>query len=119
MTDETQQQPRGPGRPKGTGVGSYPLNRKRTLFVRAIADGADPEQAVVIAGYKTASPRRMATRLMSMALVRAAIREANAAKTALLQQLDAAREIAIEARDASALVEVLRVKCVVLGLMDR
>ena len=115
-TSETQQQ-RGRGRPPGTGIGSYPLNRKRTLFVRAVADVETAEQAVVKAGYKTTSPRRMAMRLLSMALVRAAIKEAGAEKTALLQQLDAAKQLAIETNDASALVEALRLRCTVLGLL--
>jgi hypothetical protein len=59
----------------------------------------------------------MALRLLQLSAIRAAVKEAGAQKAALVQQLDAAREIAIASRDASALVEILRTKAIVLGLL--
>ena len=114
--DETQQPKRGRGRPPGP-HGPYALNQKRTLFVRAVSRGMDPVEAVVQAGYEAASARRMALRLARLPVIRAALKEAAAEKTALLEQLDAARQFAIEAGDASAVVEAIRLRCVLHGLL--
>jgi hypothetical protein len=112
---EVQQPKR--GRPPGHGVGMYPLNQKRKAFVRLVSAGADPTAAVAEAGYKTTAPRRMAQRLMNLALIRAAIKKAGAQKTELLQQLDAAKQLAIATSDAGALVAAISAKCRILGLL--
>jgi hypothetical protein len=82
-----------------------------------VVDGEAPELAVVKAGYRTRQPRRMATRLLSMALVRGAIEDAGSAKTKLLQELEDARQFAVAHKDATAVVESLRLRCILLGLL--
>jgi hypothetical protein len=118
MIDESQQPRRGRGRPPGSGIGTYRLNAKRQAFVKAVADGMEPEQAVLAAGYRPASARQMSLRLMRLASVRAAIEDAGSAKAELLKQLEEARQFAIEARDASAAVEAIRLRCVLMGLFQ-
>jgi hypothetical protein len=115
MVDEAPK--RQVGRPKGSGLGNYRPNRKRAAFIKAVADGMDPAEAVVAAGYKTATPGRMALRLMHIAAVRAAIEDAGSAKVTLLQQLEEARQFAVTHKDAGAVVESIRLRCVLLGLL--
>jgi hypothetical protein len=115
MADEAPK--RHVGRPPGTGTGTYRLNNKRSAFVSAVASGTEPIEAALGAGYARAAVRRTADRLLRVAAVRAAIKEAGSEKQALLEDLDSARHLAIETHDASALVEALRLRCAVLGVL--
>jgi phage terminase small subunit len=93
------------------------LNNKRTAFVAAVASGADPVAATRDAGYARKNSRRTARRLMNTAAVRAAIAEAGSEKQALLEDLDNAKQMAISTNDAAALVEAIRLRCVLQGLL--
>jgi hypothetical protein len=115
MTDE-QQPKRKRGRPPGTGIGVYRPNRKRAAFIKAVADGAEPEQAAIAAGYRPTTARQMSHRLLRVAAVRAAIEDAGSTRGDLLKQLESAFQFAIDHKDAGAAVEAIRLRCVLMGL---
>jgi phage terminase small subunit len=117
MTEVQQQPKRGCGRPPGTGTGIYKFSRKRSAFVANMADGMELTAAALQAGYRASSARRTALRLMRVAAIRAAIADAGDERVQLLEQLDAAKAMATAAGDASAVVEAIRLRCVLLGLL--
>jgi hypothetical protein len=89
---------------------------RHARFCRLVAEGADPIEAVVQAGYRGAA-RRVAARLMSAGSTQAYLAAATSGKREALALLAEASAMAIKIGDAAALVDVIELRCKIEGLL--
>jgi len=87
------------------------MTPRQARFARLVSEGADPVAAVAEAGYSAGSAgtaRRTAARLLRAPDTQLAVSEAMAGKTEALEQLEAARQLAMKTGDAHAAVLAVR-----------